>query len=359
MMKIEEVQVSRLRIPLSQPYKLALGNVVHFDTLLATAVVDDRRGFGEATILSGYTDETIEESWKLAQDLCRRLARLSYHAACAVLDGELLQIAPFTVTAFRTALEMASGDPILRTEKPTLVPLLFGINASDPPGIEQETQKALDAGYRTLKIKVGFDVESDLARIRLIQSLNRRRASLRVDANQGYSREDGCAFARRVSPDSIELLEQPCHAKDWDAAAAVAAVTAVPLMLDESIYSMEDIDRAARLGAGLVKLKLMKFGSLKRLERGLRRIRELGMRPVLGNGVASDIGCWMEACVARSTIDNAGEMNGYLRQRESVLANPIPIETGAMRLDPGYVPQLAQERIEALTVETAGLETAR
>jgi L-Ala-D/L-Glu epimerase len=359
MMKIEEVQVSRLRIPLAQPYKLALGSVVHFDTLLVTAIVDGRRGFGEATILSGYTDENIEDSWKLAQDLCRRISRLSCDAACAVLDGELLQTAPFTVTAFRTALEMASGEPLLRIRTPTTIPLLFGINATDPAGIEQEIEGALAAGYRTLKIKVGFDVEADLVRIRLIQSLNRGRASLRIDANQGYSREDGCAFARRVSPDSVELLEQPCHAKDWDAAAAVAAVTAVPLMLDESIYSMNDIDRAARLGAGFVKLKLMKFGSLSRLERGLNRIRQLGMRPVLGNGVASDIGCWMEACVARSTVDNAGEMNGYLRQRESILANPIPVQTGAIRLDLGYVPQLAQKRIEPLTVDIAGLEPAR
>ena len=37
------------------------------------------------------------------------------------------------------------------------------------------------------------------------------------------------------------------------------------------------------------------------------------MEPVLGNGVASEIGCWMEACVARSTIANAGEMNGFLQ----------------------------------------------
>jgi L-alanine-DL-glutamate epimerase-like enolase superfamily enzyme len=359
MMNIEEVQVSRLRIPLAQAYKLALGSVVHFDTLLVMAVIDGRRGFGEATILSGYTDETIEDSWKLAQGLCGRIARLSCDAACAVLDGELLHTAPFTVTAFRTALEMANGEPLLKSGTRTHVPLVFGINATDPAGIEREIEGALAAGYRTLKIKAGFAIEADLARIRLIQSLNRGRASLRVDANQGYSRDDGCAFARRVSPDSVELLEQPCHAKDWDAAAAVAAVTAVPLMLDESIYSMNDIDRAARLGAGFVKLKLMKFGSLRRLERGLRRIREVGMRSVLGNGVASDIGCWMEACVARTTIDNAGEMNGYLRQRESILTNPIPVQTGAMRLDPYYVPQLAQERIEALTVEIAGLETAR
>ncbi len=358
-MNVEEVHVSRLRIPLAQPYKLALGSVVHFDTLLVTAIVDGRRGFGEATILSGYTDENIEDSWKLAQDLCRRIARQSCDAACALLDGELLQTAPFTVTAFRTALEMANGEPLLTSETPTRIPLLFGINATDPAGIEQEVERALGAGYRTLKIKVGFDVEADLARIHLIQSLNRGRASLRIDANQGYSREEGCAFARRVSPDSVELIEQPCHAKDWDAAAAVAAVTAVPLMLDESIYSMNDIDRAARLGAGFIKLKLMKIGSLRSLERGLNRIRQLGMRPVLGNGVASDIGCWMEACVARSTIDNAGEMNGYLRQRESILANPIPVQTVAMHLDAGYVPQLAQKCIEPLTVEVAGLEPAR
>ena len=54
----------------------------------------------------------------------------------------------------------------------------------------------------------------------------------------------------------------------------------------------------------------MKLGSLAALARGLERIRELGMEPVLGNGVATEIGCWMEACVARSHIRNAGEMNG-------------------------------------------------
>jgi hypothetical protein len=34
------------------------------------------------------------------------------------------------------------------------------------------------------------------------------------------------------------------------------------------------------------------------------------MEPVLGDGL-SEIGCWMEACVARTTIHNAGEFNGF------------------------------------------------
>lgn len=350
-MKIDDIRLSRLQIPLSSPYKLAFGNVTHFDTLLVHLTVGGRPGFGEATILNGYTDETVDGSWALATVLTDKLCGRSPEAAFRLIEGEVRHVAPFTATAFQTAIEMAMGHPLLQLDKPAAVPLLYGINATDPAGIEREMEAALAAGYRTLKIKVGFDLEPDLTRVALIQRLNRGRAMLRIDANQGYSQDDGCAFARRVAPDAVQLLEQPCHAKDWDAAAAVIKVSNVPLMLDESIYDISDIERAASIGAGFVKLKLMKLGSLTELARGLSRIRELGMQPVLGNGVASDIGCWMEACVASAMIDNAGEMNGYLRQRESVVLKPIAVEAGAMRLEVGAVPALHQERLQRLTVE--------
>lgn len=345
---IEDIQVSRLQIPLSQPYKLAIRDVVWFDTLLVQVVVDGRPGIGEATILNGYTDETVEESWALAQSLTEKLCGRSSEEASRLLDAASAD-APFTATAFHSAIEMAAGHPVLHKEKAVAVPLLHGLNATDPAGIEREMEAALAAGYRTLKVKVGFELEADLARVAFIQRLNRGRVMLRIDANQGYSQDDGCAFARRVAPDSVELLEQPCHAKDWDAARAVIAVSGVPLMLDESIYGMNDIDRAARIGARFVKLKLMKCGGLSALIRGLERIRALGMQPVLGNGVASDIGCWMEACVAAAMIDNAGEMNGYLRQRESLAVKPIAVEAGAMQLEPGNGPALSPERLKRMT----------
>jgi L-Ala-D/L-Glu epimerase len=354
---IEEITLSRLRIPLAKPYKLALGSVTHFDTLLVELVADGRPGFGEATILNGYTDETIEGSWALAQVLTRKLNGLSTEAAHRVLQANVHD-APFTVTAFATALEMARGHALLNIERAAAVPLLFGINATDPAGIERELEGALDGGYRTLKVKVGFDLEADLARVGLVQGLNRGRARLRIDANQGYSKGDGCAFARCVSPDSVELLEQPCHADDWDAARAVADVSSVPLMLDEAIYDMVDIERAAGVGAAFVKLKLMKLGSLEALARGLARIRELGMTPVLGNGVASDIGCWMEGCVASSLIDNAGEMNGYLRQRESLVHAPIAVEDGTMRLEPHMVPTVRREHLGRVVSDQIILRTA-
>ena len=347
---IRELSLLRLAIPLKAPYKLAFGAVTQFDSILVKATLDASEGTGEATILSGYTDETIEGSWARAKAFAPRLLGLPPDAA-KKLAASALADGPFTATAFITAIEVGEGHPLLAIDAPASVPLLAGINATDRGGIEREIEGAIGDGYRTLKIKIGFDVGPDLERVRLIQRLNAGRVRLRIDGNQGYNRADGIRFAREVSPEAVELLEQPCAAADWDSAAAVGAASAVPLMLDESIYSEADIDRAARIGAAFVKLKLMKLGSLTRLAAALDRIRGLGMRPILGNGVASDLGCRHEACVARHHVDAAGEMNGFLRQRLSLAKSPMRVEGGSIRLDPGMTPDLDESRLEAVTLE--------
>jgi L-alanine-DL-glutamate epimerase-like enolase superfamily enzyme len=353
---IEEVRLQRLKLPLREPYKLALGAVTEFDTILAHVVLAGREGVGEATILTGYTDETIDNAWTRAEALAAHLVGSSAEAAKARVEADLAD-APFTATAFVSAIEMAEGHPVLDVELPEAVPVLAGINATDPAGIEREIEAAIAKGYATLKIKVGFDVAGDLERVAFIQRCNRGRARLRVDANQGYSREDGMRFAAGLAADDIELLEQPCAADDWDAAAAVAKVRNVPLMLDESIYGVADIARAAEIGAAYVKLKLMKMGGLTRLIEGLKLIGNLGMEPVLGNGVASDLGCWMEACVARHHIRNAGEMNGFLRQATPLAATPLRVAEGRIHLLPGRTLALDERRILATSV--ARMRTGR
>jgi L-alanine-DL-glutamate epimerase-like enolase superfamily enzyme len=349
---IDTIALKLLRLPLKVPYKLAFGKVTQFDTILAHVSADGSEGVGEATILTGYTDETIESSWTCALETARKLPGSSNESAKVTIANGL-KSAPFTATALTTAIEMLERHPALQVEQPTRVPLLAGINGLDEDGISDEIEKALAAGFGTLKIKVGFDVESDLQRVRYIQDCNAGRARLRIDANQGYGRDDGCRFASHVDPEDIELLEQPCHADDWDSLEAVSKVTCVPLMLDESIYSEADIERAARIGAAFVKLKLMKCVSLTRLEVELALIRELGMEPVLGNGVASDIGCWMEACVARRQIRSAGEMNGFLRQAEPLSHPPLQVESGSLQLSPGDSPQLDERTLEKVTIQTA------
>ena len=124
---------------------------------------------------------------------------------------------------------------------------------------------------------------------------------------------------------------QPCAAADWQSHMEVVRAARVPVMLDESIYGLEEIQRAADLRAArYIKLKLMKLGSMQALGAALERIRALGMRPVLGNGVACDLGCWMEACVAARHIDNAGEMNGFLRAKAGLLTEALEVRAGSL-----------------------------
>lgn len=348
---IEDVELYRLEVPLKQPYKLAFGPVHHFDTILVRMIADGRAGYGEATILIGYTDEEINSSWRLAQSLAAGLPGMSCAAAKAALAESFLR-APFTVTALTTAIEMCEGSPFLDIVAPTEVLLLAAIEATEMPDIESEIEQHLRAGFRTLKVKVGFDPDKDATRVAFIQRLVGGRAQLRIDANQGYSPDQACRFASKIEPAGIQAFEQPCAAEDWEAAAFVAKASPLPIMLDELIYDEADIERAAALkSVGFIKLKLMKLGSLAALARGLECIRELGMEPVLGNGVATEIGCWMEACVARSHIRNAGEMNGFLRQRIRLAPDSLPILNGHIVLD--MPPVLDMEVVKSFAIERA------
>ena len=72
----------------------------------------------------------------------------------------------------------------------------------------------------------------------------------------------------------------------------------------------------------------------------------------LGDGTSLDINCWMEACVARSTIDNAGEYNGFLKARKSLLENPMTFEKGDLLLPAGYTPRIDRATLKDFTVKS-------
>ena len=131
-----------------------------------------------------------------------------------------------------------------------------------------------------------------------IQRCGRGRATLRLDANRAFSRRRASPSPRVSIRTGIELFEQPCEAEEWEANGAVAAVSTVPLMLDEPICTLADIARAGDMPrVGFCKLKLKRFGSLERLKEGLDAVRAHGMEPVLGDGLGSEIQGWLEAAL--------------------------------------------------------------
>lgn len=341
---IDAIDVHRLEVPLTTPYRLAFGPVDHYDTIIIELRdTDGRCGFGEATLLTGYTDETIDGSAVLARELASRFAGTDPPSIAASLDG-LAARAPFVCTAFRTALDMLRGNPLLTIAQTSRVPILGLLQGRDEAALRDAFARLHAEGYRTVKVKIGFDVADDLAYVATIQRVVAGRAAIRIDANQGYDAQEAAQFICGLDPTGIELFEQPCAAGNWTAhRAAVAAAqrTGLALMLDESIYGIADIERAAREGAcRYIKVKLMKLAGLDGLVEALERIRVLGLLPVLGNGVACDVSCWMEACVAARLIDNAGEMNGFLKAQRMLLDPPLTFEDGHIVLSPAPTPSL-------------------
>jgi hypothetical protein len=124
-------------------------------------------------------------------------------------------------------------------------------------------------------------------------------------------------------------------------------------MLDEPICDQRDIERAEAVdGVHLCKLKLKRFGSMTALHRSLRAVRACGMEPVLGDGLGSDITSWMEACVARDTIRNAGEFNGFLKATYGLLTPSLGFEDGAVVMPAGYRPRVDPDALERSTVNS-------
>jgi L-alanine-DL-glutamate epimerase-like enolase superfamily enzyme len=352
-MKLQQINLYWVKSPLTVPYKVSYRTFNEFEPILVEVRdADGRIGWGEGHISPGSSEETREGGWSFCREHAEKAVGMEAADAIALIDGNKGE-SKVAATAMVTALEMLSGDEILSLDREVRLPLLTPFNAFDLAGVPAEVEKRLEQGFRTLKIKVGKNVDEDLARVAAIQKANQGRATLRLDANRGFNREDGCRFAAALDPDSIMLFEQPCATEDWEANAAVAAVSTVPLMLDEPIYYQEDIERAAKIkNVGLVKMKLKRTGSLSRLKTCLERARQLGLEPVLGDGTSLDINCWMEACVARSTVDNAGEYNGFLKAKKSLLENPMRFEKGAMILPKGYVPVVDRGVLNAHTVKS-------
>lgn len=354
MTRIIRAALRRLRQPLIRPYRLSYRTFEAFEPFLVE-IKDDagRQGFSDGHVSPGSSSETREGGWSfLLGQLRGAIGREAAEVKAAAIAG--FETSKVAATTIATAIEVMEGHRALDITEATRLPLLTPINALETNQICPEVESWLAQGFATFKVKVGKDVAADLTRVRAIQTAVAGRATLRLDANRAFSREDGIAFVRGLDPAGIELFEQPCDSDDWEANAAVAAASAVPLMLDEPICTLADIERAATIkGVGYCKLKLKRFGSIDRLIEGLARVRACGLSPVLGDGLGSEIHNWLEACAARGLIDNAGEFNGFLKPHERILTPPMRFQAGAIHLPAGYHPVPDRTQVDRFTVETA------
>ena len=138
MKSLESITLHRIELPLKVPYKLAFGPVTHFDTLIVSVTdANGSQGFGEATILTGYTQETITGSWDLIQELAKKLIGQSEESNQHLLD-QYIASDPFTVTALASAIELAKHKSEFLNPSIASIPILGVVNAETLEDLELE-----------------------------------------------------------------------------------------------------------------------------------------------------------------------------------------------------------------------------
>jgi len=133
----------------------------------------------------------------------------------------------------------------------------------------------LAEGYRRIQVKVGSDPVVDADRLAAVRDLVGPDVVLYADANGAFTTSAARRFLQ-ATRDLDYVLEQPC--RTFGECAALRGACDRPLVLDESIVSLDDLLRAARDGvADGVTLKLQRIGGVSRA-RLLRDVAvELGL----------------------------------------------------------------------------------
>jgi L-alanine-DL-glutamate epimerase-like enolase superfamily enzyme len=201
----------------------------------------------------------------------------------------------------RCALDLALHDCIARRRgvplyellglpKPPALPTSFTVAIAEPAEMARLAAEA--TRFSVIKVKLGSDSAADggdASRLAAVRAA-RPDARLRIDANAGWAPEEAVARLKDLERFGLEMVEQPVAKDDFEGMGYVQAHTAVPVVADESLCSLEDLERLYAAGVCAVNLKLMKVGGLRPGLRIARRARELGMHIMLGCMIETSLG---------------------------------------------------------------------
>lgn len=277
-----------LTLKLRNPFRLSYG--VSEERQAYWIRLQDDSGWGEGTIPPYYRVDASAMTNYWAQTA----------ANPAALPDDPADFAAFVGSAgpapARCAVDLALydrlgkrlGQPLYRLlglPQPQPQPTSFTIAIDTPEAMAQMAQQI--ASYPIIKIKLGSD--DDRARLAAIRAA-RPDARLRVDANAGWSRAEAQTRLEELLPFDLEMIEQPLAKEDIEGMGQLQATCPIPIVADESVQTLEDVENLARAGVHGINLKLMKIGGLTPALVLLKRAQALGLRIMLGCMIETSIG---------------------------------------------------------------------
>jgi L-Ala-D/L-Glu epimerase / N-acetyl-D-glutamate racemase len=170
-----------------------------------------------------------------------------------------------------------------------------------------------------VKIKVGIPNCNDVGRLRFLRRIMPK-LPFRIDANEAWSAETAAERIRELEPFGLKLVEQPVKHSEVAKLAEVRTQIKTPIMLDESLCTITDAERAADGGwCDFLNIRISKCGGFLRSLRLVRYARRRGLQCQLGShpgesGILSAAGRHF-ACSVGGLVAVEGSFDGYTLRR--------------------------------------------
>ena len=319
---IEQISIHKEEFELIKPYVLSFATLTHFLSVqVSITLTDGRNTTAEVVPLPGYVDE---DENSITAFLRAKAAFLKGLTLPEARDVVALHIGsePFATSPLLTAIDLFTFGGYANPSAGDGMRFVVPTATSKPEEMMAKAKATAEQG-QTLKVKLSGDLDTDLAGFRALDQsgLHWGAYKLRFDANQAYGSENVDALYEALSRLDIRhqtaYIEQPVPASDWDTLAhLIKAWPEVATMMDETVVTDRDLDRAIDMGIPYIKLKLFKQGGITELLQQSRKAHQAGIGVVLGNGVATGLSNQIENSLFHQHGDwfyGDAEGNGFLK----------------------------------------------
>ena len=252
-------------------------------------IIVDESGLGEAagSVYYGATPAEIESDiLRLAEYWGGKTSVDDWDIPDDMADSVCAPALCAASTARHDCIARRKGIPLYRQlgiDPPQPVKTSLTISLGDIEAL----RGALLSGCEHIKIKMD---SADIEKSPMIRIINEsQRAVFRIDANGSWDRAISEKIMARLSADRIELVEQPFVPDAVDSWHWWRDTMSVPVFMDESVQSSDDVERVAGYVDG-VNIKIQKSGLLETAIEAMKTAHRLGLKVMLGCMVESSVG---------------------------------------------------------------------
>ncbi len=267
-------------IPILVPLKLGLTTKTahgeHIDSpyvIVRVHTDEGLVGLGEATLAPRWSGETSPGCVAAVRDIldpALRGADPRDVRACSQFMNRALRHNPFTKAAVEMALwdlaGKAAGLPVYRLlggKVRAVLPMKMVVGAFEVPKAVALAEQFLDWGVRHLKVKVGLDPAQDLERVRAVRALAGADVTIGIDANCGWNVTTARTMLKAMEALDLLFAEQPVGSQDPSALAQLRGATTIPIMADESVFTLADAwDLTSRRAVDILSIYPGKTGGI-------------------------------------------------------------------------------------------------